>query len=200
MKKLLFVAIIAIGAISANAQVKFGVKAGLNFAKQTASVSGGSVSTNSMTGFHAGIISEFNLSENLVLQPGLLFSQKGAKISFGGSDYTDIYNYLDIPINLMYKINVDGAKILLFTGPSLSYALSGKEKVGDNSVDIEFGSGDNQMRRFDLGFGIGGGLEFGSIQATANYNFGLANISNSTDAKLKNNVFSISVAYLFGGK
>ncbi|HEY4788374.1 MAG TPA: porin family protein [Bacteroidales bacterium] len=202
MKKLSLIALVVLFAISASAQVQFGIKAGLNIANQKASSSGMSFSPKSLVGFHVGAIADFAVGEKFAIQPGLLFSQKGCKADVDGTTYTDTYNYLDIPINAVYKIDAGGVKVLLNAGPSISFALSAKEKGGGISENL-LGSEDGQAKSLDFGFGIGGGLQFGSVVASLNYNFGLANIMHvpsGSDATLKNNVFSISLAYMFGGK
>jgi len=80
-------------------------------------------------------------------------------------------------------------------GPYLAYALSGKDKSDGETTDITFGDGG--MRRFDMGLGIGAGVEFGPMVAGLNYQFGIANVADSSDGKAKNKVFQISVAYMF---
>lgn len=203
MKKVLLAVAVVMLAMSVNAQVQFGVKAGLNVANQKYSSSGISMSPKSLIGFHVGVIADMPLNEKFSIQPGLLFSQKGAKMDQNSVTEKAIFNYLDIPINAVYKIDAGGVKVLLNAGPSIGYALGGKYKVDSESEDIEFGSEDGKYKRLDLGFGFGGGVQFGSVIASLNYNLGLANIINSpsgADYKIKNNVFSISLAYLFGGK
>jgi hypothetical protein len=58
------------------------------------------------------------------------------------------------------------------------------------------------MKPFDLGLNIGAGVEITKIIISANYGFGLTNLSPTTsnDEKMKTRVFGLSVAYLFGGK
>lgn len=196
MKKLLLSALVVMLVVSANAQVRFGVKAGLNSANQSYSVDGMgalSVSADPIIGFHLGVIADMATSEKFSFQPGLLFSQKGSKIS----DVKTTVNYIDIPLNLMLKFgSSDNFKVLGFAGPSISYALGGK--VGDES--ITFGSEAGQMKRLDFGLGFGAGVQFSSFQATLGYNMGFANLSNEDGYKVKNKVLSISIAYLFGGK
>jgi len=200
MKKLLLVSVVVLFAVSINAQVQFGIKAGMNIASQKLTAGGISISPKSLIGFHAGVILDMAMGETFAIQPGFLFSQKGAKYDSDGETGTDTYNYLDIPINVVYKINTGSAKILLNVGPLFSYALSEKS---EGSEDATFGSGDGELKRLDFGIGFGGGVQFGSVVASLNYNLGLANIMNvpsGADVSLKNNVFGISIAYFFGGK
>lgn len=201
MKKLLLAALVVLGAVSVNAQVQFGVKAGLNFADLKFSNWGSSTpATKSLVSFHAGAIADITIAESLAIQPGLLFSQKGTKEDGGDGKIT--LNYIEIPVNVMYKLNAGSVKVLLMAGPSFGYALSGKDSGGGSSSDITFGSDPGTFKRFDCGFGFGAGVQFSSIQVTANYNLGLANIINNggSDAKLKTTVLGLSLAYLFGGK
>jgi hypothetical protein len=69
-------------------------------------------------------------------------------------------------------------------------------------TDIKF-SGDNKgMNAFDLGLNFGAGVEVSSFQITAQYGLGLTNLAANSngDLTVKNKVFGVSVAYLFGGK
>ena len=56
------------------------------------------------------------------------------------------------------------------------------------------------MKRLDMGLGFGAGVELGQIVFSLNYELGLANIIDSSPEKLKNKVFQISLAYMFGAK
>lgn len=195
MKKVLLFAVVVLFAISANAQVRFGVKAGLNSANQKYSVDGAmglGVTTDPIIGFHLGVIADMATSEKFSFQPGLLFSQKGAK----SGDVKTTVNYIDVPLNLMLKFGSSDFKILAFAGPSLSYAISGKT----DGEKIEFGSESGQMKRMDIGLGFGAGAQYNSFQGTIGYNMGFSNLSNEDGLKVKNRVLSFSVAYLFGGK
>jgi hypothetical protein len=190
MKKLLVASLVVLFAISANAQFKLGIKGGLNVANMK--VTG--EDSKSLMGFHGGLIADLSLGP-IAVQPGVLFSQKGAKSSV--SDDKSTLNYIDIPINVMYKIGLPGVKVLLLAGPTISYALNGKNTIGGTSSDIEFGSGEGQLKKTDMGLNIGAGIQVLKLQGTINYTFGLTNLSNTEGETIKNNVFSVSVAFLF---
>jgi len=198
--KLIFFLVFAMFAQVANAQV-FGIKGGVNFANMTFSTSGMDVSPKSILGIHVGPIAEFELKDNLSFNTGLLYSLKGFKVkmSFMGesAESTEKINYLEVPLNIAYKYSLD-EKYIVFgqVGPYLGYALSGKDKSDGETTDIEFGDGG--MKRFDLGLGIGAGVEFGPIVPSISYQFGLANLADDPDVTVKNKVFQISVAYMFG--
>ena len=201
MKKLLLftVAFMFINIIS-YAQ-NFGIKAGINFANAHCEVLGTAVTANNLTRFQAGIIGEFNLYESFFFNTGLMFSQKGFKVSsiLIGSEITKcIFNYFDIPLNFAYKYDIGGANIFAQGGPYAGIGLSAKEKTGDKVLDREFGGGNDQLKRLDIGLNFGGGVEIDAIKLSINYGIGLVDLENEGFVEMKNRVFSITAGYLFG--
>jgi hypothetical protein len=174
----------------------------------------------SSTSFHAGMFFEFKLNKNFSIQPELLFVKKGAKgykeeylLYEDGSLYiienldTKVYiNYLEIPISLIYNINM-GKNDALFigAGPAFSYGLSGKiilsNDLDEVSSDGLFEGGDDAIfKRFDYGFNIMAGYCFKRFFVRAGYNIGLSNIFNtadSNDTKYKNKCLNFSVGIKF---
>jgi len=191
--KILLVITLVLSATYTQAQTRFGIKGGLNFSTVALSGGTGTITPDSKTGFNLGVISEIPLATDFYLQPGLLFSTKG----FKSDSETFSTNHIDIPINALYKLHAGSIKVLGFAGPYISYALSGKS----GSDNITF-SGDNKdMNAFDFGLNFGAGVEISNFQITAQYGIGLTNsLANSGDVTMKNKVFGVSVAYLFGGK
>jgi hypothetical protein len=186
------------------AQVKYGVKAGLNLANISEKSSLGSENEGktSKIGFHFGGTAEFPASEAVSVQTGLLFSSKGYKISLEGASGSMNVNYLEIPINTIYKIEIGSSKLCLSAGPYLAYAVSGSAKYGGIEVDVNIGSDDDDdYKALDYGLNIGAGVELNDkITIGLQYGIGLANISSYTGygSSAKNNVFGISVGYMFG--
>jgi hypothetical protein len=214
MRKIYLAAVmIMAAAIAVNAQ-GLGIKAGINLANMSIDPKE-EESPQIILGFHAGVVYEIELAEGFYFSPGLLFSQKGAQYSF--QDYDDEFegevsidlktsiNYLEVPLNLVYKIDMGGANLVFEAGPYLGYALDGKidmdfEAMGisfNMSEDIEFGSEDDQMRRIDYGINAGIGLEFQNFKVGAQYGLGLGNLSNDDDATIKHRVIGVSVGYFF---
>jgi hypothetical protein len=64
------------------------------------------------------------------LQPGVLYSQKGAEFE----DSAELQlNYIEIPVNLVYKPVLGAGRLLLGFGPYVGFGLGGKLKV-DNGA------------------------------------------------------------------
>src|SRR3982750_3481581 len=115
--------------------IHFGVKGGLN----ESYIAGLSPNNNTKgylrPGFHAGAFAEFKFKKWSV-EPGLLFTVKGYKatsntvqttpggtfnISISG---TQTYQYIELPVNLLYNVNVKPGKIFIGGGPYMGYLLS----------------------------------------------------------------------------
>ena len=205
MKKLLVVHIALFSLIITNAQnVKFGVTGGTSISSQKFKSSGISVSGDSKVGFTAGVLADLGLSQNFAFQPGLNFVQKGSKLTSGGVTATQTLNYIELPLNLLYRTPAGSGKFFGGIGPVLGYGLGGKTESGGESTDIHFGSSNNDdYKAFEFSGNIIAGYEFSnSFFLSANYNHGFSNIvnGNGSDVTGKNNYFGIRIGYKFGGK
>lgn len=192
-QKLTWIFVFSILITTANAQ-KIGIKAGLSLANAQYEYTQTSISTSNLTGVLAGIIVEAPISNVIYFNSGILFSQKGTKLSLLGVEIKFPINYLEIPINLAYKYDLGTSKLFVQTGPYLGVGLSAKMKSGGQEETIKFGSGTDQMNRIDLGFNFGAGLEIKKVQLGINYGLGLINLSNDPDELMKNGALSFSVA------
>lgn len=212
MKKLLssfFAAALLLSFITtASAQVRFGVKAGLNLANISFKDFGElEPSTSMLPNFMVGGQVEFDFSENLGLGIGVQLNGKGAKSEFEflGETIESKVNpmYIQVPVMLQYR----NSGFFAGVGPYAGFGLFGKAKSdGADDEDLSFGNSvEDDFAPLDFGAGIELGYEFGSLRATASYNLGLANAipkdqREGTDASAKHNVIGIALAYLFGGE
>ena len=202
-KKLFLVLSVALLSVAyVNAQFTFGARAGLNLTNFTGSdwkdLTDGE--SKFKPGFQLGVVGEYALSDVLAIQPGLIFAQQGAFL-YKDSDFTwgMTLNYLQVPINIQYKLDLGGMSLLLQAGPYLGYGINGERKGGILSRDIKFGSGhDADLKAFDLGLGIGAGVQFSSFQVSLGYNLGLTNLNPIDIGKTQNYGFALTLTYLFG--
>jgi hypothetical protein len=72
------------------------------------------------TGFHAGVTAAFSLGDKFGIEPGVLFSVKGFAEEFSSANIKYTINYVEVPINAVYKIDVGRPKVLIFAGPYLA--------------------------------------------------------------------------------
>ena len=81
MKKVLLFAIMAAATGIASAQVKFGAKAGLNLSSVSVSPKESGVSYKIAPGFNAGFLANISLPGKFSLQPEVVYSGQGTKVS-----------------------------------------------------------------------------------------------------------------------
>tara|TARA_R110002073_G_scaffold4213_1_gene27905 strand:+ start:45411 stop:45953 length:543 start_codon:yes stop_codon:yes gene_type:complete len=179
MKKVSIAALLAVFCLSTmNAQeVKFGVKAGVNFAQINAEFEGlGSGNSDSRTGFYIGGLADIEISEKFHLQPELLFSSEGGD--------TIPYNYLNLPIIAKYYV-VEGFNIQ--AGPQFGYLLN-----VDGEGDLE---GANRLT-FGLDFGLGYDISE-KFFAEVRYDLGLSNLVDESSINAKQNAIQLGIGYRF---
>lgn len=194
MKKLLstlmVIACLAL-AIPAQAQIKFGVKAGLNVSKLHLSEE--TFSSDNRAGFFVGPTAEFTLPLlGLGIDGSVLYNQFGVDSEEGTSTKKSI----EIPINLRWTVGFSslvGAYVAV--GPQFGF------NVGDRWFDEVC-----EFKKNTTSFNVGAGLKLlGHLQVGANYNFALKDNGKIHDGDIedlatigfKQNTWQVSVAYLF---
>jgi hypothetical protein len=214
-KQVVLVLLALLGTLSTYAQVSFGIKAGYN--NSTYSVEN-SDNLKRLSGFHAGGIVDISLADEFSLQPQLLFILKGAKQEAHVDQFGDQneeaklkLNYLELPVNFLYKHQLGAGKLFVGAGPYLGFGLSGKIKQGEEEADIKFDGkklaeldaeddAAMHLKRLDAGANFLAGYELkNGLLFSVNYSLGLTNI-DPDGGKSKNSYFGISVGYLFKTK
>jgi hypothetical protein len=184
---------------------------GLNFGPTVSSFrekgEGETYTSGSQVGFTAGVVADVPLSKSVSFQPALQFTQKGGadKDNIAGYDwkYAMTLNYIELPLNFLYKTNSPKTRFFAGGGPSLAFGIGGKEKIdvaGEHAEgDITFGSGDEDiLKTLDLGANIVAGLEFKrGFTMALNYNLGLNNLENDEGYNFTNRYIGIRLGYLF---
>lgn len=183
-------------AVPASAQLKFGVKGGLNIAKVKFDKS--IADSDNRAGFFIGPMAEFTLPiVGLGVDAALLYDQKEMELD-GEKEKT---KYINIPINLKYSIGTKLAGVYLAAGPQFAFNVGGKNIFKD--LDSESFELNNSI----LSLNIGGGVKLlGKLQVGYNYNISLGNTGEMKSAEdllgkvesdFKYSTHQISVAYLF---
>ncbi len=150
------------------AQVEFGVKAGLS----TQSLQGEQLRLNgdgidnllltledAAYGIQAGIFFRFPLSEKVFLQPEITFNSTSANFRLNDPDqnetfvFTEKYNDINIPLLLGYKLGF----LRLQVGPVGHFYL-------DSNSDLTEREGWNEVfNTFNLGYALGGAIDIGQL-------------------------------------
>ena len=186
-------------AILAQSKTTFGIRAGVNFQNLNGKDGDGDdLDYKLKTGFNAGVNAEIPVGIDFYVQPGLLFSTKGAKANVGDGKIN--LSYLELPVNFIYKPELGEGRMVLGFGPYAAYAVGGKTKNPD--ADINFGDQSDEWKRFDAGANLLAGYEFSNkLSFQLNAGLGLLRLNNREDedskSSLKNTGFGVSLGYRF---
>ena len=197
-------------AMPAKAQIKFGVKGGLNLASASLSDAWDAKgNADNYTGFFIGPMVDITIPIiGLGVDGALMYSQKGAKISFDDDLGSTTFKQqgIEIPVNLKYSIGLgSSASIYFAAGPSFYFNMNSDD---DLTFDSETGSLDYDKSEVSLNLGAGVKL-LRHLQLGVNYNMGLTDSakakidspSSAWDAingeSYKSKMWQVSVAYLF---
>ncbi len=226
-KIILFLLIITIS-LKINAQVSFGPRIGYNMATMSYTSGGSGVETKMIHSFSIGGFADFKVTNNFYFETGVFLSGKGVfqDLNYNMILFTDTISmigsiesrplYIEIPINLLYKLELNDAKLHFYGGPYFSIGIGGKYKnayIIHNSMtptdnvtdftegDITYGmDASNMMLPLDFGVNIGVGIEYYKTFLKFQYGLGLVNQEpdESKNLSIKHRVLSISVGYIFG--
>jgi opacity protein-like surface antigen len=208
-----FAVLLLLGAWEVNAQdgnpgPKIGIKGGVNFSQLYVDQPNAE-DENMKAGIHFGVFGKIPIADMVAIQPEVLYTNTGSKITYGGSDLENFLgiepgevrfnlNYIQVPIAL--AVNVGPLNI--HAGPYLSYLVSANIKdlkTSDlNPSDIKELETDD-FNRFDYGLVGGVAFDIQNVTIGARYNYGLQEVGNSDLAGTLTNDSKNSVAQLYIG-
>lgn len=201
--------------------VSFGLRAGVNFQNINGKNSAGDKLQNTIaTGFNAGVNAELPIGVDFYLQPGVIFSQKGAKLKnyeYMGQVYDGklTLSYIEIPVNLEYKPVLGTGRLLLGFGPYIAFGIGGKADITNPSGDYDvqykkdvtasdLNSTPFYYKPMDAGANIFAGYEFSNkVSFQLNSQLGLTKInsmvngSHTGETAHRNTGFGLSLGYRF---
>ncbi len=196
---LLLAAFVAVGA--ANAQIKFGVKGGLNMSKL--SVNGKVIDKSNNIGFYLGPTAKISLPlTGLGLDVSALYNQYSSDVTVDvGNEQVTRENttltvkQLAIPVNVRYGVGLGSlASIYAFAGPQFAFNLA------DDISSIDW-----KWKNTYLSVNVGVGVSLlNHLQANINYNIGCGKSGETSVSSAahqafnaKSNAWQVGVAYYF---
>lgn len=191
MKKIsFFVSALLFSTVVLAQSPSFGLKGGINISRLTDVPN---VNWNSRLGFNVGGLAHIHLSDQVGLQPEVVYSSQGAKYTIGnGVEHSLQLNYINVPVQLQYMFD-NGFR--LQTGPQVGFLVGVSDKVNGQETGF-FSSEDFKDIDFAWSFGLGY-LSHSGFGVDGRYNLGLSNINKDGTNTLKNNVIQIGLFYLF---
>jgi len=210
-------------AVSATAQVSVGIRGGLKFS--TLSLNHYSGDTDSRITPHIALPVEIRLSKLAIIQPELIYTQKGTSIELEtstistdgdfertiiNSDY--VVDYLQIPVLLKLSPLHKKLNFNVFMGPNLGLALGGKENYRMETLSaevawaevqerpIEIGGELGAVKRTELGLIVGGGLNYqlkgSKLVLDIRHQIGLDHTTHTNDGSVSNQGTTLSFGYM----
>ncbi|WP_298453411.1 porin family protein [uncultured Prevotella sp.] len=191
-------------AVPANAQLKFGVKGGLNITNM--SLSNDVFETSNRTGFFIGPTIKFTLPiVGLGIDASALYDQREGEVNVEADDNTIVSTKLkqkaiNIPINLRYDIGLGSlAAVYLAAGPQFGF------NVGDKNQSLYKDVAEWRLNTSNFSVNVGAGVMLlGHLQVGANYNIvcgktGEITVLDGAKSVLRgrSNTWQISAAYYF---
>jgi opacity protein-like surface antigen len=200
-----------------NAQgIKFGVRAGYNSANwrgetKTAisdmTESSTIFSIKEKPGFYAGFYTQIPLTERIVFEPGLYYSQKGISVSasYPGENFfrirgtvTNHAHYIDLPLQVKAYLSEN---FYVYGGPQVSYLVANQVEGRAGALGFSYGQTfdiDNAFRKWDFGLTGGVGLEFNKmVNLQVGYEYGLSKLDDTFNASVYNRVIKAGLGIHF---
>lgn len=224
MKKLLTLVIAA--GIYTTASSQLYIQGGVNLSNITKNKNGATQNNNALTTFNAGVLNRFDAGANFAIETGLVLDGRGSKSdNYFTDSREDNYVktklnplYLELPVNAVIKVPLQNDMSLFFHGgPYGAMGIGGKSKweskllgvTSSGSESIKFNDDDplteeqegaryDRLKRFDLGFNVGAGIDLNKVMIKLNYGHGLTKINstetnNDKDDKNKYRTWSLSL-------
>ena len=212
MKKVLSFIVLAVSLFFANpaqAQIKLGVKGGLNVSNLK--LNNDVYDASNRAGFFIGPMVKVTVPiTGLSFDVAALYDQKDAKVKVAddvvGGAYTTTtikQKFIDIPVNVRYGFGLSSlANIFLFAGPQWGINVGNKNFKWDKSTSYS-------LKKANFSVNVGAGVTFFShLQASVNYNIecnksgkmdtgSVDSNGNPVVVKGRNNTWQLALGYWF---
>ena len=185
MKKVLSVLMVVAAmmfATNANAQIKFGLKGGLDVTNM--SLSNDVFDASNKTGFFVGPMVKVTIPiVGLSFDAAALYDQKEAKVSAENVETTMTQKSLNIPVNVRYGFGLSSlANVFVFAGPQWGINVGDKNFKWNDSSCYSL-----KKTNFSVNVGLGVTL-LSHLQLSANYNIACGKTADATWTDVSNNI------------
>lgn len=211
---------IFIAATHTNAQLRYGINAGLNRSTIKGQAAGslqgvvdltnGMINTQAKNGLYVGGFIEMPLGDAISIQPGVYYSQKGYALKgnltpdkfdfLGVNAKAELQShYIDIPV--LFKAEV-AKGLQVYAGPQVSYLVKSNLRMDaglfgisllNTKMDVT-----NNFNKAD--FGVVGGASYtfdNGFSINAGYDHGLSRLDRNSNLKSYNRTFKVGVGFTF---
>ncbi len=167
----------------------FGVKGGLNLSNLFVNNNDNIEDNNWKVGYHAGLFVKAPLSNLFSIQPEVLYSTTGAKITYGGSGLAQTLginpgevrfnlNYVQVPV--LFLVNVGALNV--HAGPYAAYLVNANVKNLQDSDPLNpttlLELNEDDFQRLDYGIAAGIGFDLKNAKLGLRYNYGFQQLGD----------------------
>ena len=181
-------------------ELKFGIKAGVNFAN-VYDEKGDEFVADGKAGLAAGAFVSIPLGKLFGIQPEVMYSQKGFKASGSvlgfGYDYKRTSTYLDIPLLLQVK---PSSYFTILAGPQFSYLLETKNEFNGASSTVEEEINNENYKKGVIGAVVGADFNYENFVLGTRFGWDLSKSDadgNTNTPRYKNKVIQVTLGYRF---
>ena len=211
MKKIFFSLCMVLVALTANAQIRLGVKGGVDLAKL--SFKNDVFKSDNRTGWFIGPTMNIPIPlPGMSIDLAALYNQRESKIDVfyapvGTTDTRQVNTLktkqIIVPLSLRYSIYLGtGFNVFAFGGPQLGFAIGDKEQNLTDDHEAIW-----RLKKSASSVNVGAGITLANFQISANYNVGVSKTGevtwkNATQAAADGwngnyNSWQVSAAYYF---
>ena len=182
-------------------ELKFGLKAGVNFANVYDEENQDYVADGKI-GVAAGGFLSIPIGKFIGFQPEVMYSQKGFKASgtiLGANyDFERTSSFIDIPLQLQIK---PIEQLTFLVGPQFSYLLDTKNEFnGSTSTTQEDAINSENYKKNIFGFVVGADVNLENIVISGRAGWDISkndSDGNNTTPRYKNQVIQVTLGYRF---
>lgn len=181
-------------------EVKFGVKAGVNFAN-IYDEKGDDFVADGKAGLAVGAFASIPLGKVFGIQPEVMYSQKGFKGNGGAGifayDYKLTSSYLDIPVLLQVK---PSEFFTILAGPQFSYLLDTKYEFNNTSTVVEEEINSDNYKKGVFGAVVGVDFNYENFVLGTRFGWDVSKTNEDGDSsspRYKNKVIQVTLGYRF---
>ena len=226
MKRLFVIMMVAASILvapAAQAELRFGIKAGANISNFIANEESPKLdfSNASLANFTGGAVMEWIVWGGLGFDAGVMYTAKGTEYKVGDDILSDIYSevlgtetlmkatvhYIEVPINLKYRLEIPVVKDIIipfvYAGPSFAFKVGQAVQFGDKPLEdtkVDFSS-------VDYALNVGLGVEvIKHLNVAAQYGWGMGKVAD-TDMEIlgqkiegldmRSGVWTVTVGWMF---
>ncbi len=165
MKKLFLTLMVSLLSLTA-AHAQFGVIGG--FTSSSTKIPSGtnwSAEVKNAALWNAGVAYKIGLGPFFTLQPQLVYQTKGSKVEDGARDFKSQAGFVELELNTQLGLDLLMVRPYLMLEPFIGYDVTPGEFLSGNIPGISVSSDEmnkylrEAKNKFEVGFGVGGGIE-----------------------------------------